>query len=226
MAEKAKPRADQIRTNVAKGNASLTKEERSSKAMPKRITAFIIWALAIGCEVGAIYCFNTMSVLWPVLAFLIADAVLCIVASLFWKKANHIDPPKGKFLQNQLGVFMCLLAFLPLGFFLVKGSDTMSAKNKKIISIVAAVAVAAAVFGSIDYNPVTEETLAEAEAAANGGYVYWGKYSKSYHLDPECQSLVNSKEVFEGYVSDAFELGKTDPCDFCAGGKEAKESGE
>ena len=95
---------------------------------------------------------------------------------------------------------------------------------KKVISVVAAAAFLLTMGMSIDYNPITQSDLDAAEQMAieYGGDVYWGKYSKSYHLDPDCQTLLNTREVFHGTLEDAYELGKNDPCDFCAGGGESK----
>ena len=72
--------------------------------MPKRIAAFVIWALAIGCEVGAIYCFNKMSILWPVLAFIIADAVLAY-------DTNKKQPGKYEVMPNPLADEVVAVAF-------------------------------------------------------------------------------------------------------------------
>lgn len=228
---KKKARADRVITDISDGR--IIDDPDSEKKRPsairksankKRVVAVVLWVFAIIAEIVAIWTFNHFSVLWPSLAAIIADAVFCIFAAGFWKKANDIDPPKGRFLKNQFGVIMCLIAFLPIGYVLLKGSKDMPGGAKKIISVVAAVAFLLTMGMSIDYNPMTQSDLdvAEQMAIEHGGDVYWGKYSKSYHLDPDCQTLLNSREVFHGTIEDAFELGKTDPCDFCAGGGESK----
>lgn len=197
--------------------------ERKADAKTKRIIAIVLWILAIGCEIAAIYLFKHLVVLWPCLAALIVDAILCVVAAQFWKKANHIDPPAGKFWQNQFGALMAVIAFFPFILILLLSSDT-DPKYKKILTAVAAVCLVATVGLSIDYNPVTIDDLNDAELAALGydGECYWAKYSKSYHFDPDCQALLRSKEIFHGTITQAFEEGRTDPCDFCANGAEAK----
>lgn len=234
MAQKkksSKAREDRVIRKASDGSVidRVSPENRQPSAQraaagKKRIFAYVFWALAIAAEVAAIWTFNNFSVLWPSLAAIIADAVLCIIAAQFWKQANRLDPPKGKFLKNQFGVIMTLIAFLPLGYFLLKNSKDMPAGAKKILAIVAAAAFVLTMGMSIEYNPTTQADLEQAEQMAieYGGAAYWGKYSKSYHFDPDCQTLVNSKEIFEGTMEEAFDLGKSDPCDFCAGGGESK----
>lgn len=204
--------------------AASTAEGRKAAARPKRILAFVFWALAIAAEVAAIYFFNNYVVLWPCLAALGADLVFCIIAALSWKKGNDIDPPKGRFLKNQFGVIMCLIAFLPLGYVLLKQSKQMPANVKKIVSIVAAVCFVAAMGASIDYNPTTIDDLNEAhlEQAGYTGVCYWGEYSKSFHFDPDCRTLRNSSVIYEGTIEEAFEDNRKDPCDFCAEGASPK----
>ena len=206
MAER-KAREDRVITDIR--DQAKTESQRKSAARSKRIVAIILWILAIGCEVAAVILFKKLVVLWPCLLALIVDAILCIVAAQFWKKANHIDPPAGKFWQNQFGAFMAVLAFAPFILILLTSKD-VDPKFKKILTVVAALCLVASVGLSIDYNPVTIDDLDEAELNA---------------LD--CPTLLRSKEVFHGTIEQAFEEGRTDPCDFCAGGKEQKEnSGE
>ena len=221
MAEKSKPREDRVITDIR--DQAKTESQRKADARSKRIVAIVLWILAIGCEIAAIILFKKLVVLWPCLLALIVDAVLCIVAAQFWKKANHIDPPAGRFWQNQFGAFMAVLAFAPFIFILLSSKDA-DPKTKKILTIVAALCAVAALGFSIDFNPVTIDDLDEAElnALGYGGTCYWAKYSKSYHFDPDCQALLRSKEVFHGTIEQAFEEGRTDPCDFCAGGAEEK----
>ena len=223
MAERSKPREDRVITDIR--DQAKTDSQRKAAARSKRIIAVILWILAIGCEIAAIILFKKLVVLWPCLLALIVDAVLCIVAAQFWKKANHIDPPAGKFWQNQFGAFMAVLAFAPFILILLTSKD-VDPKFKKILTVVAALCLVASVGLSIDYNPVTIDDLNEAElqALGYGGECYWAKYSKSYHFDPDCQALLRSKEVFHGTIEQAFEEGRTDPCDFCANGKDEKQS--
>lgn len=69
---------------------------------------------------------------------------------------------------------------------------------------------------SIDFNPVSAEELADAQQAVGTGTVYWTRFGKSYHLDPNCHTLMRSSKVYRGTIEEAFEANRTDPCDFCA----------
>ena len=226
MAEKSRAREDRVITDIR--DQAKTESQRKADARKKRTIAIVLWVLAIACEIAAIFLFKKLVVLWPCLLAIIVDAVLCIVAAQFWKKANHIDPPAGKFWQNQFGAIMSVIAFAPLIVIFLLSKD-VDPKSKKIAVIVAAIAAIATMGASIDYNPVTIDDLNEAElqALGYGGECYWARYSKSYHFDPDCPTLLRSKEVFHGTIEQAFEEGRTDPCDFCANGKEEKaQSGE
>ena len=75
--------------------------------------------------------------------------------------------------------------------------------------------ILASVF-SIDFNPVSAEELAEAQQTVGNGSVYWTQFGKSYHLDPNCHTLMRSSKVYQGTIEEAFEANRTDPCDFCA----------
>ena len=130
MAER-KAREDRVITDIR--DQAKTTSERKGAAKSKRIIAVILWILAIGCEVAAIILFKKLVVLWPCLLALIVDAILCIIAAQFWKKANHIDPPAGKFWQNQFGAFMAVIAFAPFILILLTSKD-VDPKYKKILT--------------------------------------------------------------------------------------------
>lgn len=204
---------------------------RPERAKGFRIGAWVLWILGILFEVLAILMLNkTMYV--PADKFslyfygaLAIDLVAVIIASQLWKKANHIDPAseanKAKFvLHNNLGVIMSIIAFLPILVLLLTNKD-LDKKTKKIASIVAAAALVVASLCSIDYNPVSQEELAAAkedvsENALDGSTVYWTQFGKSYHYDPDCYTIRNSKNVYYGTIDEAFEAKRSDPCDFCA----------
>ncbi len=221
---------------VEKETSTLRKENRKKGAKKFRIPAIILWVAAIGFEVVAILLLRYNYItpwLWIALGI---DAACCIIGSLLWKKANRISPCTSDskavcFFWNQLGVIACLLAFIPFGIILLSGAKNLDPKLKKILLIVTGVLVLGSVGASIDYNPPTEADVlaAEEEAAAQGdfdGTVYWTMFGKSYHLDPECFTLSRSTTLFEGTIEEAFEHGKTDPCDFCAGGDQLKQNTE
>ncbi len=196
-----------------------------------RTGAIILWVLAVLFEIGAIYMLNIAESTLAIVA-IVLDAICCISGSLLWKKANRITPCKSKnkfvaFIWNQMGVIACLVAFIPLGLFLLLKADKIPPKMKQIIAVIASVAFLGSTAASVDYNPPTPESvaLAEAEAAASGDYdgtVYWTRWGKSYHLDTECSSLSRSTELISGTIEEAFEAKRNDPCDFCAGGGDQK----
>ncbi len=219
-----------------KDTSKLRSENRKKNAMKFRIPAIILWVLALGCEALAVHLFNILPADNMVWLFVVlgADALFVIIGSLLWKKANHVSPCTSKskavcFLQNQLGVVMALLAFIPFGILVLKGNKNLNAKTKKILVSVIAVLLLGSVGASIDYNPATIESVeaAELSASASGeftGTVYWTVFGKSYHLDPDCQALSRSSVIIEGTMQEALDANKLDPCDFCAGGDIAKET--
>lgn len=201
---------------------------KKKSAAGLRTGAIILWVVAFIFQIVAIYMLNITETTFAIIA-IILDAIACISGSLLWKKANRITPNKSKnkviaFIWNQMGLIACLLCFIPLGLFLLLKEDKLSPKMKKIIAAIAAVAFLGSSAASIDYNPPTAESvaLAEAEAAAADadfdGNVYWTRWGKSYHLDPDCHTLLRSAELITGTMEEAFEHKRNDPCDFCAGG--------
>ncbi len=203
-------------------------EGKKEGAGKLRIASWILWALAIVCEVvaflilnGTIYVpdekFTTM--------FLIPlgiDFVLALVASQLWKKANDKDPASKKsgfkfFIQNQLGLIMTLICFVPLIIMLLLNKD-LEKGTKKLVTVVAVIMLVVCGLFSIDWNPTSAEDLAAAEGAAvsaGADTVYWTTFGKSFHYDQECHSLSRSKTLYEGNISDAFAANRHDPCDHC-----------
>ena len=99
---------------------------------------------------------------------------------------------------------------------LLLANKDLDGKTKKIVTVVAAIALVLASLFSIDFNPVSAEELAEAQQTVGNGSVYWTHFGKSYHLDPNCHTLMRSSKVYQGTIEEAFEANRTDPCDFCA----------
>ncbi len=213
------------------------REEDRSKATPGktskarargfRIFAAILWFFAIAAEVlvimllnGYFYAGEQMTTF--LIGGIVLDLILVVIGSLLWKHSNRIDPISKKnklkfFLWNQMGFIVAVIAFLPLIIILLRDKK-LDAKTKKLVSIIAAIALAIAGLFSIDYNPVSSEELAIAEEHAeieNDGTVYWTRFGKSYHYDVDCHTLSRSTELYEGTVDEAYEAHRTDPCDFC-----------
>ncbi len=230
--ESGKPEVpDRNEPEIVAYESSSKPAKKKKSASGLRIGAIILWVLAILFEVGTIYMLNIAETTYAIIG-IILDAICCIAGSLLWKKANRISPTRSKnkvvaFLWNQMGVIACLVAFIPLGLFLLLKTDKVSPKMKKIIAAIAAVAFLGSVGTSIDYNPPTPESVAQAEAGAQllnadfDGNVYWTRWGKSYHLDENCRALTRSETLITGTLEEAFEAKRNDPCDFCAGGAEA-----
>ncbi|MEA4911178.1 MAG: hypothetical protein VB092_01005 [Oscillospiraceae bacterium] len=227
------------------------KEQKTAAAVQRkpatglRVAAVVLWLFAIGFEVLAILTLNGnwesfqnflaatfTDLMVPLIIEIVADLVLVVVGAQLWKKANHQDPVseknKVKFvLWNNMGVIAAVIAFLPLIILLLKNKD-LDAKTKKIVSAVAIVAIVIAGLLSYDFNPVSLEDM-QQEVSASGSYtgeIYWTRYGKSYHLDPDCQALSRTlpENLYQGTLEEAFEAGRTDPCDFCALSKVANEA--
>ncbi|MBQ9828674.1 MAG: hypothetical protein IJM62_08320 [Lachnospiraceae bacterium] len=203
------------------------KEQAASKSggnsIVYRIIAFVLWALAIGCEVFAIMILlNAMYVknkmLWLII-LIVADLILAIIAAQLWKKANHINPPSKKnkftfYLWSELGVIMAAICFLPLIILLLKDKD-LDKKTKTIVTVIAVVAFLITGVASADFDPISSEEKQAAENLITQD-VYWTTWGRKYHLDLDCQAIKNSDVVTEGTVTEAIESGKTSLCKFCA----------
>lgn len=207
-------------------------EKNIRKAKPKgnsaglRAGAIILWVLAIAAEVAAVLVFlGTIPtpeayMLYFLIGAIVLDLIFVIIGSQLWKKANHIKPAseKNKFkfwLYNNLGVIVSVIAFAPL-IILILTNKEADKKTKTIATVVAAVALAIAGVSSYDFNPVSQEDLARAEAYFNTTEVYYTKNGKVYHSNSDCGYLKNAKEVIEGKVAKAFEENKTRLCKSCA----------
>ncbi|MBQ3132386.1 MAG: hypothetical protein IJC24_06720 [Clostridia bacterium] len=217
------------------------KKTRKKRATGKRLLAVFFWLLAIAAEVicilrlnGYLYWLPQFDIKTFIIAGLGIDLLFVIIGSLFWKKANRINPPSEKnklwfFLCSQMGLIVALIAFVPLVVFLLKDKN-LDKKTKKIVSVIAAIALLIAGAASIDYNPASAEDLAEAKSeAAELGYgdvVYWTQYGRSYHLDQDCHTLARSKVLYEGSMDESFEAKRNDPCDYCADGDALRASAE
>lgn len=202
----------------------------AEKATGKRVAAVVLWLLGIACEVLCILLLNhylylpgmpERTMLYLIIG-IVADLVFVIIGSQLWKRANRIDPASEKnkvkfFLWNQMGLIVAVIAFMPLVILLLKDKE-LDKKTRKIVSIVACAALVVAGLTSVDWDPVSseEKAAAEADAAAeNDGIVYWTTFGKCYHYDQDCQALKNSSTLYEGTIEEAFEANRAKPCSFC-----------
>ena len=211
-----------------------------------RIGAIILWVLALAAEVGAFFAFSYAirngAQNWNdpefllMIGALVLDAIFCIVAAQLWKKANRIRPNLSdsklvRTLWHQLGVIMVLVCFLPIGIFLLAKSDKLNKKTKTILIALLAVLLVGAGAASTDFqqpSPEEVQQLQEQAAAETTGTVYWTRFGKSYHFDPNCPYIAGKTPaseggtLYSGTLDEAFAANRWDPCDTCAGGAEAK----
>jgi len=202
-------------------------EENAKKAKTNRIISIICWAIAIGIEIKAILMLQEVPVKmnW-IIGCIVAMLALVVVANVLWKKANRLDPASEKnktkfFIQNQLGLIISVIAFLPL-VVLILTNKNLSGKQKGLLGSIAGAALLISGLTGFDFNPPSQEQYTEqtkqVELLTGGNNVYWTKSGKSYHLYGDC-GYINSKrtnEIFEGTVVNARELKSiTDLCDRC-----------
>lgn len=206
-------------------------------AKSRRIIAILLWLVGIFFEViailrlkGVINWIPNLSEVAFLIICLVLDCIAVVVGSLFWKKANHIDPASEKnklkfWIQNNFGTIVSVIAFLPIIILVLTDKD-MDKKNKTIVSVVAVVLMVVAGITSYDFNPISVEQLenAEKEVLATKNFdtdkngnavVYWATHSKKYHVDSNCPALKNSETVFQGTVKAAYQKGLTEPCRRC-----------
>jgi len=193
------------------------------KAGQLRLFAVISWILALVAEAGAIYLLLTSDkaneasnwFTW-LIVLIVADLIFVIVGSLLWKKANRFDPAtradKARFfIQNQLGVIMAAIAFLPLIILIFTNKD-LSGNQKKLLGGIAVVAVLIAGFIGIDFDPPSLEEYANEASLVNqltgGDTVYWTASGTRYHIYDDCRYINTDRttEIFQGTVADAHEL--------------------
>ncbi|MFB7250478.1 hypothetical protein [Microbacterium sp. NPDC056234] len=150
------------------------------------------------------------------IVLLVVIAALSIGGSLLWKKANRLDPAKKSdtvkfFVQNQLGVIIAIIAFVPLIIliFLNKDMDKGQKATAGIIGI--ALAALAVVFG-IDFNPPSVEQYTADQSAViqllGKDEVFWVDGGQVYHVCDEVSDIQTGSEIVSGTTAQAVEAGK------------------
>ena len=153
-----------------KSKSFVASEESKAKAKNFRLIAIISWIVAIGFEVVAILVLRKAPINTTWLIVLIAvDLIFAVTGSLLWKKSNRLDPASEKdkikfFIQNQLGLIIGIIAFLPLVILIFTNKD-MSGKQKGIVGSIAVVALLIAGVTGIDFNPPSQEQYPRADRA-------------------------------------------------------------
>ena len=206
--------------------------EAKGKATQLRMFAIFSWILAIAAEIGAILVLiksvkpiETSAWVWMIV-FIVIDLMLVVIGSLLWKKANRLDPASRKnkvrfFLQNQLGVIISVIAFLPLVVLIFTNKD-LDGKQKGILGGIAIIALIIAGLMSADFNPPSVEEYSQQtsriEELTGVNSVYWTKSGTKYHINVDCPHINTSRteEIFNGTVAKARELKNiTELCKTC-----------
>ncbi len=214
-------------------------DESKAKAKKLRIFALLLWLAGIAVEIGAIFglllndsilsdktAVDDKGVLtttsgfptWAfilLLALLVIDGILVVIGSMLWKKANSYDPatksePVKFFIQNQLGAFIPILAFLPIIVLIFLNKD-MDKTQKGVAGAVGIVVALAAVVLGIDFNPSSvEKYTADKQAVIQllgEDQVYWAGGGAVYHVCGNVPDLSNSS-VESGTTADAVAASK------------------
>ena len=215
--------------------------EAKGRATQLRLYAILLWVLAIAAEIAAIFVLFksakpivTSTWVWMI-SLIIIDLILVIIGSQLWKKANRLDPASKEdkvrfFLQNQLGVIITVIAFLPLVILIFTNKD-LDGKQKGIIGSIAVIAMIVAGIASADFNPPSIEEYTEQtsriEELTGGNSVYWTKSGTKYHIYQDCQHINTNRtdEIFNGTVVQARELKNiTELCKTCENKAEKAKS--
>ncbi len=204
--------------------------EAKSKATRNRYIALALWFVAIALEVIAIVwllrpSFEELAAAqgfpqwrwWTLLGFIAVVGILAIAGSQLWKKANYLDPASSKepvkfFIQNQLGAFIALVAFLPLIAMIFLNKD-MDAKQKGIAGAAGIIVAIAATALGIDFKPLSQEQVAvESQVVTQlvgQDLVWWSAGGNVVHL---CQGASDiqraTTQVSSGAIADALGAGK------------------
>jgi len=209
-------------TKVSSGNSAVQATfvptaEAKAQAGKFRMYGILLWVLAVVAEVAAMFILfkkdpeidlSTGNRIL-LIAILLVDLILLIAGSWFWKKANRFDPASEKnalkfFMQNQLGVVVAVIAFLPvviLAFI----------KKEYLVGAIAALFMVGGGLASADFDPPSVEEYSKqstfVKELMGTDHVYWTKSGTKYHLYSDCQYLKSDRttEIFEGgTVADAY----------------------
>jgi len=134
-----------------------------------RLFGALSWIVAIGGQIAGVVLLYQHKFdhgnLPLLIGILVGIAIFAIAGNLLWKAANRHDPARASdtfrfFFQNQLGVIITLIAFLPL-VLLIFTDKNIDPQTKKVAGGVGAVlAVIAALIG-VSYHPPSVEEYTE-----------------------------------------------------------------
>ncbi|MBR6019479.1 MAG: hypothetical protein IK055_04600 [Lachnospiraceae bacterium] len=211
---------------TTEGGKNTVTAKPKGNATGRRIGAVILWVFAFVFEILAIlavaqkidFSFLQMNPLVPIIILLVLDLICCIIGSMLWKQANHIDPASEKnktlfWIWNNMGLIVTAAAFIP--FIILTLLNKNADKNTKTVATIAAI-VALLIGGACAYewNPLSAEQKAEqegifADKVLPEGSVYFTEYGSKYHLYRNCSHLNNSEKVYEAIAGSESNEGKS-----------------
>jgi len=213
--------------------------EADAKAKRLRIIAFVLWGLSIAVECGGIFGIllnkgilevsSTVNdrgeltadeafpnwAFWTLIGLLVVIAILTIVGSQLYKKAQELDPPSEAnkvafFLKSQLGAIVPLIAFVPMIVLIFLNKD-MSKQQKGWAGGVGIVLALVAVVLGVNFDPPSKEQYTADQQAViqllGEDKVYWATGSGTvYHVCGTVSDLSRST-VASGTTAEAVEAG-------------------
>ncbi|MDR2897008.1 MAG: hypothetical protein LBV30_10235, partial [Propionibacteriaceae bacterium] len=205
--------------------------EAKKQASTKRLIAAALWVLAIGVEAFAIFYLLRHQMMKGFMVWLIACIVvmgiLAIGGNLLWKQANRLDPASQKdqirfFVQNQLGLIITMIAFVPLIILIFTNKD-MKGSQKAIAGVIGIVVLGIAGWTGVDAAPPSTEQMsadqALVEAYTGSDQVYWVSGGSVYHLcaeypagttiPPLARGNAETNVIYQGTVAQAVADDKT-----------------
>lgn len=210
-------------TSTSDGNVNWKPSpEAKKKATLYRVIAAVLWVLAIAAEAFAIFWVLKQSPVNMVLLIIliVVTGILAIGGSLLWKQANRLDPasksdPIRFFIQNQLGLIVTIIAFVPL-IILIFTNKEMDGKQKGIAGAIGIVVLLVAGYFGLSLNsPSSEQYTAETQQVIDitgQDLVYWTKAGKVFHLCEDASAVnLESQDntIYSGTVADAHAAGKS-----------------
>lgn len=230
VAEQRKKKVVRVETAPAAQGAKTTPDgevtwtptaEAKKKATLFRIIAAVLWVLAIGGEAFAIFWVLKQDPINMVvlIVMIVVIGLLAVGGSLLWKQANRLDPASKSnavrfFVQNQLGLIVTIVAFLPL-IILIFTNKNMDGKQKGIAGGIAIVVLLVAGYFGTSFNPPSsEQYTAETQQVVDitgQDLVFWTTAGKVFHLCADASAVnLESKDntIHSGTVADAHANGK------------------
>lgn len=209
--------------------------EADRKATRLRLIAGALWLVAVGLELYGIFGLllnegileseasvgddGTVTAgesfpdwaFWVLIGLLVVMAILTVVGSQLWKKAQRLDPPSEKnpvsfFLKSQLGAIVPLIAFVPIIVFIFLNRN-MSKQQKGWAGGVGIVLALIAVALGVNYDPPSQEEYTADQQAViqllGEDKVYWVKGGAASHPCDGVSDLSRSSDIKSGTTADA-----------------------